>query len=299
MDLIFIAALNFMDSILTTVQNFYNYIIYVSGIIAIVFLIKGGFLYLTSTGKPEQVEKAKKQILAVFWGGIIILSSYIILSTINPRLVEFESFELEEIYFNPLEVPPLETRTPTLLEKVREIAEKIRGEVLPGMEGSSSRILSLTDNCSCSRTQPICACRGGNTSGLCQAITCYAGPGFNPCPDQAAIKYNQSTIIAWESEIIFYRNWSEAELKDLTDEINIVLNDQIRFYQESADAEVVNTTRDRLEEKVQEKTEERRLKQLLAENLESLIGLNVTLEQKMFGEAMFFVKRESQLKNIA
>ncbi len=61
----------------------------VSGIIALAVLVRAGFLYLTSAGDIDQIEQAKRKIVAGLLGIIIILSSYLILFTINPDLVEW------------------------------------------------------------------------------------------------------------------------------------------------------------------------------------------------------------------
>ena len=68
----------------------YYFIIGISGLIAFGALIYGGLRYLTSAGNPEALKDAKNQILAAFLGIIILLSSYLILYTIDPQLVVLE-----------------------------------------------------------------------------------------------------------------------------------------------------------------------------------------------------------------
>ena len=65
----------------------FTLIVIISGIIAFGSLVYGGFCYLTSAGDPSKMENAKGQIMAGFLGIIIVLSSYLILNTINPRLI--------------------------------------------------------------------------------------------------------------------------------------------------------------------------------------------------------------------
>jgi hypothetical protein len=63
-----------------------NYVLSFVGLIAVGFLIWAGFLYLTSGGNEEQSGKAKKLILQVIIGIIIILLSWVIVNTIITQL---------------------------------------------------------------------------------------------------------------------------------------------------------------------------------------------------------------------
>lgn len=66
-----------------------------AGLLAFGALISGGFRYLTSAGDPTKMGDAKEQVLAGILGLIILLSSYLILNTINPRLVLPKSPQIE------------------------------------------------------------------------------------------------------------------------------------------------------------------------------------------------------------
>ncbi len=74
----------------TSLGDYISYIfslgIIVGVLIAIGVLIYGGFLFLSSTGKPEQLKEAQDRIFAAFLGLIILLGSYLILATVNPQL---------------------------------------------------------------------------------------------------------------------------------------------------------------------------------------------------------------------
>lgn len=56
------------------------------GLVAFFVIISGGFRYLTSGGSSAKMTDARDQIIAGILGLIIILSSYLILTTINPQL---------------------------------------------------------------------------------------------------------------------------------------------------------------------------------------------------------------------
>ena len=68
----------------------FTFAIMVAGLLAFGALIYGGFSYLTSAGDPSKMKEGQDQIMAGFLGLIIILSSYLILNTINPQLVILE-----------------------------------------------------------------------------------------------------------------------------------------------------------------------------------------------------------------
>ncbi len=261
-----------MQPITIAFQHLYNYLISIAGIIALVSLIVGGILYLTSTGKPEQTAKAKKQILAAFLGIIILFSSYLILRTINPELIKSNLPMLQQIVFHPLQITP-QTQVPELLERVQEIANQLKEEVIPGIENSSQKIKDLTDKCDCENTQSLCYCTGGGSGSSCQARYCYAGPGFQPCPDESEIKENQKNIIAWKDEIIYYKNRAIAEAKDLEDEITKILDEKIRFYTEVKKNETDEKAIKDFEDRIDKLETEKSLKKDLGIKLKELADL--------------------------
>lgn len=80
---------------------FVKYIIslamWAAGVIALMALIYGGILYLTSSGKPDRMVAAKEQILGAFLGVLILFSIYFVLQTINPSLRNLTIPELEDV----------------------------------------------------------------------------------------------------------------------------------------------------------------------------------------------------------
>lgn len=65
----------------------YNFALMIIGLICFGALLYGGFRYLTSAGNPAAMADAKDQIFSALLGLIILFSSYLILTTINPELV--------------------------------------------------------------------------------------------------------------------------------------------------------------------------------------------------------------------
>lgn len=76
------------------VKYLFNFSIIISGVIAFGVLVYNGFLYLTSAGEPGVMKDAVDKIIGAFLGVVILLSSYLILTTINPDLANLTLNEL-------------------------------------------------------------------------------------------------------------------------------------------------------------------------------------------------------------
>lgn len=75
----------------------FNFLIWISGLIALVVLVYAGFQYFTSAGSPERINDAKSRISAALLGLLILFGSYLILITINPDLIVFHLPRLRPI----------------------------------------------------------------------------------------------------------------------------------------------------------------------------------------------------------
>ena len=62
--------------------------LYAAGGVAVLFLIYGGFQYITSRGNEEQTEAAKKTITAAIIGIVIIIMAFAIVLIVNNVLTE-------------------------------------------------------------------------------------------------------------------------------------------------------------------------------------------------------------------
>ncbi len=58
-------------------------LLYVAGAIAVLFLIIGGFWYITSAGNEEQAEKGKSTLISAIIGIVIIVLSYVIVTVVS------------------------------------------------------------------------------------------------------------------------------------------------------------------------------------------------------------------------
>lgn len=68
-------------------SRFYQFLIAVSGIFAGIMIAYAGIRWMMAAGNPEAITDAKKKIGNAIIGLILIVSSYLILYTINPALV--------------------------------------------------------------------------------------------------------------------------------------------------------------------------------------------------------------------
>lgn len=67
-------------------QKIIQILLYVAGAIAVIFLMMGGFRYVTASGNDEAVEKAKKTVTNSLLGIVIIVLSYTIVLIVNTLL---------------------------------------------------------------------------------------------------------------------------------------------------------------------------------------------------------------------
>lgn len=64
------------------IKTVINWMLTLAGIIAVIFVIIGGYMYLTSAGNEEQSGKGRKTIINALIGLIIIILSYVIVNVI-------------------------------------------------------------------------------------------------------------------------------------------------------------------------------------------------------------------------
>jgi hypothetical protein len=226
----------------------YKFIITAAGVIAFGVLVLAGIRFLTSAGKPENLTKARDQIVSAFWGIILLLASYLILSTINPQLVLFNLPGISLPQISPAPQPIAELPTSDLLRRLKTMAEAIK--VIPDKikeNATEIKLLTGDDKCNCDRTRSLCLCNGGAPGSSCEAKWCYAGPdmgndpnlcggeyskGAHPCPDIIRIKALQKEIVDWRDVLLYYKTRALAEAEDLNRNITLVLDKKIAFYNE-------------------------------------------------------------------
>ncbi len=170
------------------VKYIFNLIIWIAGIIAFGGLIIGGIRYLLSAGKPEEIIAAKDQIIASFLGILILLSSFLVLKTLNPQLLIFEIPQLQPIILiqrPALTIPSpsteklhtlissdipfgtiikdrlFETTVPqgeqkkSRMERIKDIASTTLS-ISEKLKQQSEDLKIATNSCSCGDAEPCC-----------------------------------------------------------------------------------------------------------------------------------------------
>lgn len=85
------------SGIATYVSTIAQWIVAALSVLAMLFIMIGGIIWLTSRANPKQAEFAKKIITDSIFGLTIALGSYMLLATISPSLVSFSEIKLEKI----------------------------------------------------------------------------------------------------------------------------------------------------------------------------------------------------------
>jgi hypothetical protein len=100
------------------------------------FLVKGGYLYTTSTGRPDALENAKKTIRNSLIGLVLVLSANIFVSILTTSFTQpTHSFETAQI-----ELTPLETAEPG--EGLSELLTEAVAGFLKGLIQSATKPLT-------------------------------------------------------------------------------------------------------------------------------------------------------------
>lgn len=79
------------------ISGFYNYAMGIIGILAVIVFMIAGIIWLTSAGNPSKISQAKDLMIGSITGLILLLTSWILLNTVNPALIEFKITKIGEI----------------------------------------------------------------------------------------------------------------------------------------------------------------------------------------------------------
>ena len=116
----------------TALPDYIKYVfqlsLYIAALIAFGSFIYGGFRYLTSGGSASVKKDARSQISAGMLGLIILISSYIILNTIDPQLVILKSPFLEKAPTGSSIIDFPEPQPTTYLAIPLEVVRNLWGE---------------------------------------------------------------------------------------------------------------------------------------------------------------------------
>lgn len=179
-------------------RYFYQIFLGIGVILTLVFLLFGGFIYLTSLGHPTRIRKGKEMMTSAFLGLFILFASYAILSTIDPSLTIF-NFRIFQFTIPEYSVPDF--RTPEAppgcyiiplhghLKEIQRLEQEgldLINRLEPLISNATSSIESLyeiMENCTCSIFQVECLkSRDNQESWHCPAW-CPPDQG-DPCPPE-------------------------------------------------------------------------------------------------------------------
>ncbi|MFH1173018.1 MAG: hypothetical protein V1692_00640 [bacterium] len=79
------------------IKAVYKYGVLLGSTLAIIVIMFGGIIWLTSGGSPERVKNAQTYIGGALGGLILLLGSYMLLDTINPDLTKLSLPEIKQI----------------------------------------------------------------------------------------------------------------------------------------------------------------------------------------------------------
>lgn len=88
------------------ISAFYKYAQRIVGIVAVIVLMIGGIIWLTSGGNPSKIGQAKDLMTGSIVGMTLLLGSWILLNTVNPDLIKFKVQTVKSIKEQPLSITP-------------------------------------------------------------------------------------------------------------------------------------------------------------------------------------------------
>src|SRR3989344_2254412 len=138
--------------IITYTHDTLNIITLISTAAAVFFLIKGGYLYFSSTGKPDALQEAKKTIKNALIGLTIVLASTVIVSVFRNALSPASSpGSASPVNIAPIvSTPPTGGLTQVLIDAVsgfiQNIVESATSPIVNGIVGYLTTTPNLLNN---------------------------------------------------------------------------------------------------------------------------------------------------------
>ncbi len=86
-----------IEDISDYIKALYLFGLAIVGVIAMLFVIIGGIRYMTAAGNESTITEAKGQITAAILGLVLLLTSWLILNTINPELVSLKNLTVSSV----------------------------------------------------------------------------------------------------------------------------------------------------------------------------------------------------------
>jgi len=216
------------------VKYIFNLSIIISGLLAFGTFVAGGIRYITSAGVPAFKKDASEQMFAAFIGLLVLLTSYMLLTSINPELTMLSAPEIIKTTFNPIETPALEKETLSyteipigeliqrlFLEKrlnnLKDFSKKVR-DISNQIEKKTNELNSLIARCACDKLRSQCSSLVPVSEAACLAGRCNG----KPCSES-----------------------DKQEIDKKRDEIDKLINDEedgLVYWQKKLDREINGST---------------------------------------------------------
>ena len=197
-----VCSINWLGEYLSTI---YDYALKIGGLLAAVMLMAGGVLWLISAGDASRISKAKSIITGSTLGLVLLFSTYMILTQVNPELVKL----------NPISIGGVSSRQMSNIindktsgaaatyaqmgcardeELVNGIDFYATGYCKPAWEDSDKFRCFIAMNCSCPN--------GQDSSKNCDEWFGKTYPGYRPCnPFPADTPYCNRTFSGVQPEL--------------------------------------------------------------------------------------------------
>jgi 3D (Asp-Asp-Asp) domain-containing protein len=139
----------------------YKYGFSIVGILAAIILMIGGVIWLTSAGDASRVAQAKKLISGSITGIVVLFSSFLILSTINPDLITFLPLDLNMVNSSQKKEKLAESKAGGLVDQYKKMpcptSEELKSGVTffatgyykPDWKNTHAFFCDIGMNCSC------------------------------------------------------------------------------------------------------------------------------------------------------
>ncbi|GEM_PF-4699255 len=89
------------------ISAFFNFAVPGTAILAVVMMMYGGVIWLTSGGSTERISQAKQYISGAISGMVLLLASYLILNTVSPDLVSLQFPMIKNALPEPPKLPDI------------------------------------------------------------------------------------------------------------------------------------------------------------------------------------------------
>lgn len=113
-------------SIAAYIKRLYQFGVGIAGILAMGMIVGGAIFYSLSAGSPDRQREGKDMISSAIWGIVLLFGSFLILKTVNPRIVALQDPSLPQApvpTFTPYAAPLNFATSTNVLELCQRMAK--------------------------------------------------------------------------------------------------------------------------------------------------------------------------------